>query len=134
MTRTEPMRPASSISMTPKSKRSPSAEIARADYILDLIAARCGDEVSADDLALLAERDEPIEETIPLEVASQILSVVDQLMTRMERLEASVLSGNDLIASLWRAMADYTIDQKTAMLQRLELLVVSEAASHQTLN
>ena len=51
----------------------------------------------------------------------------------MAKLEASVLTGSDLIETLWREMADYTLDQKTAMLQRLELLVVSETATHHRL-
>ena len=109
-------------------------EIARADYVLNLIAARCGDEITDEDLALLAERDEPVEDTIPLEVGAQILEIVDQLMTRMDRLEASVPNSADIVNTVWQAMIDYPLEAKQAMLHKLELLVESEASTHHRLN
>lgn len=108
-------------------------EISRDAYVLDLIAARCP-EITADDLAVLSQPDEPLAEQIPLEVGAQILEVVDHLMARMERLEAKVPNSADIVNSVWQAMIDYPVEAKVAMLRKLELLVESEASTHHTLN
>jgi uncharacterized coiled-coil protein SlyX len=55
--------------------------------------------------------------------------VVMALDDRMAKLEATVLAGNDLIASLWTAM-----EAKQATLERLEGLVEMEAATHEALH
>ena len=67
------------------------------------------------------------------EIGAEIMLVLEAIEARMSALEAKVLSGNDLISSLWRAMQDFTLETKQAMLQRLEILVESEAATHHPL-
>lgn len=110
------------------------AEIARLAYAIDLISHRCP-ELGPADLALLGYSDEPLseDELIPVEIADRILNCVMALDGRMERLEAQVVSGSDLIASLWEAMADCTLPEKQSMLSRLEGLIEMEASSHATL-
>ena len=109
------------------------AEIARDAYVTDLIAARCP-ELGPDDLALLGYSDEPMseDEMIPAEIGAQILAVVEKLMDRMDRLEEA-MTGGDIIGNVWTQMADCTLPEKQAMLQRLEILVESEAATHHSL-
>jgi hypothetical protein len=69
----------------------------RADYIIDLIRARCGDVLTDADLDSIAQpAAPPVEPDLPAEIGVEILNVLDSMMDRLDELaEAVGANGSD---------------------------------------
>ena len=104
------------------------------DRVLRIIKARCGDVLSADDLAMLSQPEETVGEadTLPIEIADQILDVVMALDDRMAKLDAVFRAGNDdPLASCRRALADMTVEDKVIVADQLRGWVEAERGTHE---
>jgi hypothetical protein len=78
------------------------------------------------------------DDALPVEIADQIMDVIDQMMTRLDRLSALVsetgpagLVSDDPVAVCRKAMVDMTVEDKVIVADQLRGWVEAERGTHE---
>jgi hypothetical protein len=105
----------------------------RLAYLRAVVSHRCPELTDAD-LALMAA--EP-DGALPLEVAEQILTVIDALQDRWEALAESLRQkppAKTVIGACRQAMIDLDVDAKADVVNQLHGWIELERSTHESLN
>ena len=103
------------------------------DRVRRIIKARCGDVLSDDDLALMTANPD---DTLPVEIANQVLTVIEAMQDRLESLAESLRPpppAKTLVEQIMHSLIDCDIEQKRHILSEVDRWVTMEEGTGEPL-